>query len=55
MTKLSEQTRLQILADLINIQSINDYELAVANYLQHLFAQRHIVAKVVPITDTRAN
>ena len=55
MTKLSEQTRLQILADLINIQSINDHELAVANYLQHLFAQHHIVAKVLPITDTRAN
>jgi len=55
MTKLSEQTRLQILADLIKIQSVNDNELAVAQYLQQLFHQHHIEAKIIPFTDTRAN
>lgn len=33
----NSQTYLKILADLIKIKSVNDYELEVAEYLQDLF------------------
>ncbi len=52
---MEKAERLQILRDLIQIQSVNGNELAVAQYLQKLFAQYKLEAQVLPFGDQRAN
>ncbi len=53
--KFTEEEKIEILADLIAIKSVNENEIEVANYLKDLFAQYDIDSKIVPVTDTRVN
>lgn len=55
MGKLSSEEKVEILADLVGIESVNDNELDVANYLHDLFQKHHIDSKIIKHTDTRAN
>ncbi|WP_373815963.1 ArgE/DapE family deacylase [Jeotgalibaca porci] len=55
MKRFTEEEKLQILADLIAIKSVNENEIEVANYLKDLFAEYGIESKIVPVTDTRVN
>lgn len=55
MKKFTDEERIQILADLIAIRSVNENEIEVANYLKELFAKYGIESKIVPVTDTRVN
>ena len=50
----TDQEKVQILADLVAIKSVNDHELQVAKYLQRLFAKYGITAKswACPVTWT---
>lgn len=53
--KFTEEEKIEILADLIAIKSVNENEIEVANYLKELFSQYDIDSKIVPVTDTRVN
>ncbi|THE13781.1 ArgE/DapE family deacylase [Bacillus timonensis] len=55
MKHFTEEEKIQILADIIAIKSINENEIEVANYLKDLFAEYGIDSKIVPVTDTRVN
>ncbi|MBF7025431.1 ArgE/DapE family deacylase [Staphylococcus kloosii] len=57
MGVLSEKERIKILSDIIEIQSINDNEIEVAQYLQKLFSSYDIKSDIVKLddSDTRAN
>lgn len=55
MGKLSSEEKVEILADIVGIESVNDNELEVANYLHDLLQKHHIDSKVIKLTDTRAN
>ena len=55
MKRFTEEEKLQILADLIAIKSVNENEIEVANYLKDLFAEYGIESKIVPVTKTRVN
>lgn len=55
MKRFTEKEKLQILADLIAIKSVNENEIEVANYLKDLFAEYGIESKIVPVTKTRVN
>lgn len=55
MKRFTEEEKLQILADLIAIKSVNENEIEVANYLKDLFAEYGIESKIVPVTETRVN
>ncbi len=55
MKRFTEKEKLQILADLIAIKSVNENEIEVANYLKDLFAEYGIESKIVPVTETRVN
>lgn len=50
----TDQEKVQILADLVAIKSVNDHELQVAKYLQRLFAKYGITAKLLPLAANRA-
>lgn len=55
MKKFTEEEKLQILADLIAMESVNENEIEVANYLKDLFATYAIDSEIIPVTDTRVN
>lgn len=55
MKHFTEQEKLDILSDLIAIETVNENEIEVANYLKDLFANYGIDSKIVPVTDTRVN
>ncbi len=55
LKRFTEEEKLQILADLIAIKSVNENEIEVANYLKDLFAEYGIESKIVPVTETRVN
>ena len=57
MGVLSEKERIKILSDIIEIQSINDNEIEVAQYLQKLFSSYDIKSDIVKLdgSDTRAD
>ena len=55
LRRFTEEEKLQILADLIAIKSVNENEIEVANYLKDLFAEYGIESKIVPVTETRVN
>ncbi|MDT3960450.1 ArgE/DapE family deacylase [Staphylococcus kloosii] len=55
MSIFSEDEKVQILSDLVNIQSVNDNELDVCNYLHQLFKAHNIYSEIINISDTRAN
>lgn len=50
-----EEEKIKILADLIAIESVNENEIEVANYLKDLFTEYGIESKIIPVTDTRVN
>lgn len=52
---MTNEEKVKILADLVAIQSVNDHETTVAEYLKDLFKAHSIEAKILKITDTRAN
>ena len=52
---LTQQEKINILKDLVAIQSVNDNEIEVCHYLKDLFAKYEIEATIQPITETRAN
>lgn len=52
---MNNEEKVKILADLVAIQSVNDHETTVAEYLKDLFEAHSIEAKILKITDTRAN
>lgn len=52
---MNNEEKVKILADLVAIQSVNDHETTVAEYLKVLFEAHSIEAKILKITDTRAN
>ena len=57
MTVLSNEERVKILADIIEIQSINEKELDVAHYLQKLFTEYDIKSEIIKLEGehSRAN
>ena len=55
MGKLSTDEKIKILADLVGIESVNDNELEVAEYLKSLLAQHDIQSTIIKVTDSRAN
>lgn len=52
---MKNEEKVKILADLVAIQSVNDHETTVAEYLKDLFEAHSIEAKILKITDSRAN
>ena len=52
---MDKTTKLQILKELLQINSVNGNEVAVARYLQALFAQYGLTAKVDEFGNQRAN
>src|SRR5699024_8987408 len=55
MKKFTEEEKIAILADLIEMKSVNENEIEVANYLKDLFSEYGIDSTIVPVTDTRVN
>lgn len=55
MAVFTDEQKVKILTDLVAIQSVNDHEQDVATYLQKLFAAHDIQARLIPLSDTRAN
>ncbi|MTV82742.1 ArgE/DapE family deacylase [Secundilactobacillus folii] len=53
--KMSAAQKVKILSDLVAFKSVNDHEIDVAKYIQNLLKQYDIEAKILPITDTRAD
>lgn len=51
----TDQEKVQILADLVAVKSVNDHELQIAKYLQRLFAKYGITAKLLPLAANRAD
>lgn len=51
----SNEEKVQILADIVKIKSVNDNEIQVANYLKDLFAQHGIESEIDSISPHRAN
>lgn len=55
MTVFTDEQKVQLLADLIAIQSVNDHEELVAQYLKRVLTDHDIDARIVPVSSGRAN
>lgn len=55
MKQFTEEEKVTFLSDLVAIDSVNENEIEVANYLKDLFAEYGIDSKIVPVTETRVN
>ena len=55
MMKFTEEEKIQYLADIIAMKSVNENEIEVAEYLKDLFSKYEIESEIVPVTDTRVN
>lgn len=55
MAVFTDKQKLQILEDLVAIQSVNDHETQVATYLQQMLADHDIHAQLRPLSESRAN
>lgn len=55
MTVLSEQDKIRLLANIVKIQTENDHEIEVCEYLKDLLSQYDIDSKIVKVNDSRAN
>jgi len=55
MAVFTDAQKVQILSDLVAIHTVNDHEVAVATYLQQVFSEHGIQAKLVPLSDQRTN
>lgn len=51
MTVFTDEQKVQLLADLIAIQSVNDHEELVAQYLKRVLTDHDIDARIVPVLD----
>lgn len=55
MSTFSNEEKVQILSDIVAIETVNDNELEVCNYLQQLFSNYGIESKIQKIDERRAN
>src|SRR5699024_2248720 len=55
MSTFSNKEKVQILSDIVAIETVNDNELEVCNYLQKLFSNYGIESKIQKIDERRAN
>lgn len=55
MCTFSNEEKVQILSDIVAIETVNDNELEVCNYLQKLFTNYGIESKIQKIDERRAN
>ncbi len=55
MTVLSEKEKVQLLGDIIEIQTENDNEIEVCYYLKDLLSKYDIDSKIIKVNDSRAN
>lgn len=55
MSQFTEKDKLNLLKDLVKIESVNDNELEVCQYLHKLFQQHDINSEIIQLNDTRAN
>ncbi|MFC6275006.1 ArgE/DapE family deacylase [Levilactobacillus tangyuanensis] len=55
MAVFTENQKIQLLSDLVAIQSVNDHEEQVATYLQKVLVDHGIAAKLLPVATNRAN
>lgn len=53
--QFTDDERIQIFSDLVAIKSVNDHETDVAKYIQQLLKKHDIEAKILPISETRAD
>lgn len=55
MWTFKEEDKIELLADIIEIQSENDHEIDVCRYLQNVLARYEIPSKILKVSETRAN
>ncbi len=55
MSIFTVQEKVDILGDIVSIQSVNDNEIEVCEYLQKLLADHNIESEIIKISETRAN
>lgn len=55
MRTFSDKEKVQLLADMIEIQTENDNEINVCQYLQNLLSKYEIDSKILKVNDSRAN
>lgn len=55
MSVLTNEERVDILSNIVNINSVNDNEIEVAQYLKELFEAHGIETEIDEITQTRVN
>lgn len=55
MWTFKEEDKIELLADIIEIQSENDHEIDVCRYLQNVLARYEIASKILKVSETRAN
>ena len=55
MSTFSEEEKLQILADMVEIRTENDNEIEVCQYLQKLLSKHDIDSNILKVNDKRAN
>lgn len=55
MAVFTDEQKVQLLSDLVAIQSVNDHELDVAQYLQRILGEHGIAARLIPLSATRSN
>lgn len=53
--QFTDDERIHIFSDLVAIKSVNDHETDVAKYIQQLLKKHDIEAKILPISETRAD
>ncbi|HCW7737389.1 TPA: ArgE/DapE family deacylase [Staphylococcus aureus] len=55
MTTFSEKEKIQLLADIIELQTENNNEIEVCHYLKNLFDKYDINSKIIKVNEQRAN
>lgn len=51
----TDEEKIQMLADIVAMKTVNENEIEVAEYLKDLFADYGIKSTIIPVTDTRVN
>ncbi|MBJ6275878.1 ArgE/DapE family deacylase [Staphylococcus aureus] len=52
---MNDKEKIKILSDIIAIESVNNYEIKVANYLRDLLKKYDIYTKIIKLSNSRAN
>ena len=52
---MNEMDKIKVLADIVEIPSVNDDEVSVAKYIRDLFAKYGIESKILKVKGNRAN